>query len=80
MVQLSTTGTPTRTWALPDCIDGINGITDTTRTHVLLDLNVGYGACSATWTHRIAALAPTGMRTNTDVDAKTTGPSQLALW
>ena len=80
LVQLSTTGTPTHTWALPDCINGINGITDTTRTHVLLDLNIGYGDCATTWTHRIAALTPTGMRTITDTDAKTTGPTQLALW
>ncbi len=43
LVQLGTAGQIVNAWHLPACIAGVSSYTDSSRTHVLIQANVGYG-------------------------------------
>lgn len=43
LVRLSATGHGAAKWKLPACIDGVHAMTDTARTRVLVESDVGYG-------------------------------------
>lgn len=70
LVRLSATGHRAATWTLPACIDGVHAMTDTARTRVLVQSDVGYGngaPCGspspAGWTIQVALVEPAKLRT-----------------